>query len=135
MTTAVTMTPAGVLRGAADWLAEDPSRWGRDFFIAPDTQCRCAAGAVAWVLDPSDSEGNPTELRDPEKTDLGWYALDVLANYLTYHQGAPLADDSVETVAYFNDDPDTDAVKVIAALRGAAVEWDARQAARLARAS
>lgn len=127
------MTPADVLRGAADWLAEEPARWGLGYFIAPFTKCRCAAGAIAWVLDPSDREGNPTELRDPERCDLGSYAMDVLANYLTDHRGAPLADDVVESVATFNDDPDTTVDAVIAALRAAAVEWDDRQAARMAR--
>lgn len=125
------MTPADVLRGAADWFAEDPARWGRDYFIFND--CRCAAGAIAWVLDPSDPEGNPTELRDPERCDLGMYATDVLANYLTDHRGAPLTYDPVETVANFNDDPDTTVADVLTAFRGAAAEWDARQAARMAR--
>jgi hypothetical protein len=141
MTTGATMTPAGVLRQAADWFAEDPTRWGKKFFINPVDGCRCALGGVAQVIAPRDLDGDPTKLLDYESTELGLWVADFLADYLVDQFSVPVAesvvpgDGAVETIANWNDEEERDAIDVIVVLRAAADEWDARQAARLARAS
>lgn len=119
------LSPADVLRQAADYLAI-PGNWGRDYFINPVDKCRCAAGAVAWVLAPSDVEGNPSQLASRDKTDLGRHATAILADYLIDHEDADLGEQAVETIAFFNDDQET-AEPIVKVMRAAADEWDARK--------
>ena len=131
-------TPAEVLSSAADWLAEEPARWTRDFFLAPDG-CRCALGAVCQVIDPADLDGDPTQLANLEKSILGELVTNVLADFLAdHHDVTPVIDKgdpaeaAVETVANWNDDPERVVDEVIAALRAAAAEWTERAARRAA---
>lgn len=129
----MTHTPATVLRDAAQWLDNDPKRWGRDAFLSPVDKCRCAAGAIAWVLSPLDIEANPMNLRaSAENGEIGQYTTAVLADYLIDHCAAPMLDDPIEVIANWNDDPLNTAVNVIKTMRAAADEWDHRQKERAA---
>lgn len=124
-----TLSPAGVLRQAADWLGNDPTRWGRDAFIDPLTKCRrCAAGAISWVLAPLDTDGDPMNLRTYyANADLARETVDVFAHWLMNYADVALNDNPVEVIAEYNDAATRVAGHVIAAMRDAADEWDARK--------
>lgn len=129
MTSTIALTPAAALRAAADFLEQDPTRWGRDCFIDQATGCRCALGAISHALDPADTDdGNPMRTGIGERTAL------VLAGYLIEHLDAlpaghhgPWGDfvvDPVETVGEWNDRADRTVADVIEALRDAADDAD-----------
>ena len=128
-----TLTPAGVLLAAADWIEADPTRWGREVLIDPDKGCRCALGAIALAADPNDHDGDPfyvggifPDLYRPIRK-AAVAAVDVLADYVTHELGAPWCNskavggpDVVETIGGWNDAPDRTPSEVVAALRAAA---------------
>lgn len=123
-TTAPT-TPAGVLTAAADWLEEDPTRWGRDYFVNPENGCRCALGTIAHVVDPHNADDDPWFI-----SQLSQDAVRALADYLVdqpnvrdlrhLHPDLGERNAHVQIVGGWNDDERHTVTDVIAALRGAA---------------
>lgn len=114
------MTPAEVLRRASEAYRNGDIQWGQEWFRHPDTNCRCALGAVAYALDPDEPEGNP-RYTGPAGHD----ATGILADHLVDECGAIrcVGEDEmesvIETVAAWNDEPDRTPDEVIAALEAA----------------
>jgi hypothetical protein len=114
------VTAAEILRRAAEAYRNGDIEWGRGWFRDPDTGCRCAGGALAFVATRG-AESDPTCTREGEG------ALWVLARYLVDDLGAnriqsdPDDDvmDPVVTVAEWNDRLDRTPDQVIAALEAA----------------
>lgn len=114
------MTPAQVLRRAAEAYRNGDIKWGQNWFRDPDTGCRCAGGALAFAV--GSDEDDPTEASHASDS-----AMWALAQYLVDELGAPrvLTDpdedvmDVVETVGGWNDDPARTPDQVIAALEAA----------------
>lgn len=127
-----TLTPAAILRRAADGLRTGRITWGVDNYIG-DNGCRCALGAVAWAADPADADGDPNWI-DPEVRRAAQEAADALAAFLVMEWGAPAAGhheeptpgreifvlDPVETVGGWNDMDGRTEADVINALTFAA---------------
>jgi hypothetical protein len=119
----VTTTPAQLLTAAADWLAEDPDRWGRQDYVDANG-CRCALGAIALAADPSDEDGDPFRLTilhevDPARRIAAQRAVAQLADHLVRDLGADQDITSPATVGEWND-RQPDPQRVIDALRAAA---------------
>lgn len=120
----MTTTPAQLLTAAADWLDENPDRWGRNDYVDPTTGCRCALGAIALAADPSDEDGDPFRLAilrevDPARRIAAQRAVAQLADHLTDNLGAVQGITSPATVGEWND-RQSDPQPVIDAMRAAA---------------
>lgn len=114
------MSPAEVLRKAADGYRTGQIEWGREWFHDPATDCRCALGAITWAVASNDEDGNPWFAGT-----VAWVPAVALADYLTNELGAPRCTtdglfDPIETVGGFNDRPDMTVERIIAALDAAA---------------
>jgi len=113
------MTPAQVLRRASEAYRNGDIQWGQGWFRHPETECRCAGGALAFAVRSDDDD--PTTSYDGET------AMWVLARYLVDELGAPRATtdpdddvmDVIETVGGWNDTPGRTPDEVIAALEAA----------------
>jgi hypothetical protein len=126
------LTPGSVLRAAAGYLHQF-GWWQGDLFDDPDrsTPCACPVGAIRMAV-----VGTPDVAVEHLRADvLAVFnaAVAVLADHLIsqHDQPAPVAPygvlfpgDLEQVVARWNDHPDRNVGQVLAALHGAADEWD-----------
>ncbi|MBQ1042760.1 hypothetical protein KBX03_09590 [Micromonospora sp. C72] len=128
--TAVQVTPADLLRMAALYLRRHG--WHQGTYYAPTTDtptpAACAVGAIGMAC-----AGHPVKHFSDLRTDDRPTYLDAIAaltDYLDQHYPIHLVDDDgywldEHTSPYsWNDDPACTAEHVIAALEGAAKQWD-----------
>lgn len=115
------LTPAEVLRAAAEQIEKDPAKWSKDFFVNKQTGCRCALGFIAYALDPGFVASNPYDLPDPAQRRVAAAAIGLLEDFLADEYLLDVSDWGDEPpVGWWNDWRATDAAEVAAAMRGAA---------------
>jgi hypothetical protein len=124
------MTPAAVLRRAAQAFRNGELTWGRENWAqGPSGLCRCLGGAIAYAVNPDDPDADPMadSIADGDAADamhvLAAYLIDVLDATECVLTTDGFGRDVVETVGLYNDETLRDAQQAADVLDAAAA-WD-----------